>query len=131
MVAAPAFAGLQKEFSVFNDCPLSTPGVVGCVVSYTTSGEFHLGSKTVPINPLKQPGATVAHDPKVPMLQPHVVVVPTGPFAPVVLKSTPSCESQRSATTSAPVRCPVSRGDLGEAYDIGVVFRATKGSPQW
>jgi hypothetical protein len=49
-LAAPAFAGLQKEFSVFNDCPLNTPGVVGCVVSYTTGGEFHLGSKTVPIN---------------------------------------------------------------------------------
>ncbi len=48
--AAPAQAGLQQEFSVFDDCPVNTPGVVGCIVSYTTSGEFHLGSKTVPIN---------------------------------------------------------------------------------
>jgi len=48
--AAPAMAGLQEEFAVFNDCPVNTPGVVGCVVSYTTGGEFHLGSKTVPIN---------------------------------------------------------------------------------
>jgi hypothetical protein len=48
--AGPAAAGLPREFSVFDDCPVSTPGVVGCVVSYTTGGEFHLGSKTVPIN---------------------------------------------------------------------------------
>jgi hypothetical protein len=50
MVASPAVAGLNKEFSVFNDCPVTVPGVVGCVISYTTSGEFHLGNKTVPIN---------------------------------------------------------------------------------
>jgi hypothetical protein len=50
VLAAPASAGLNKEFSVFDDCPVNAPGVVGCVVSFTTSGEFHLGSKTVPIN---------------------------------------------------------------------------------
>lgn len=48
--AGPAMAGLQHEFSVFNDCPVNAPGVVGCVVSYTTGGEFHLGNKAVPIN---------------------------------------------------------------------------------
>lgn len=48
--AGSAAAGLPREFSVFDDCPVSTPGVVGCVVSYTTGGEFHLGSKTVPID---------------------------------------------------------------------------------
>jgi hypothetical protein len=48
--ASPAVAGLPHEYSVFNDCPVDTPGVIGCVVSYTTSGEFHLGNKTVPIN---------------------------------------------------------------------------------
>lgn len=48
-IAPTAFAGLQQEYSVFNDCPVNTPGVVGCIVSYTTGGEFHLGSKTVPI----------------------------------------------------------------------------------
>jgi hypothetical protein len=50
LTAAPAMAGLQHEFAAFNDCPVNTPGVVGCVVSYTTSGEFHIGSKAVPIN---------------------------------------------------------------------------------
>jgi hypothetical protein len=47
--ATPAVAGLNKEFSVFDDCPVTHPGLVGCVVSYTTGGEFVLGSKTVPI----------------------------------------------------------------------------------
>jgi hypothetical protein len=47
---APAVAGLQQEFSVFSDCPVNTPGVGACVVSKVTSGEFKLGSKTVPIN---------------------------------------------------------------------------------
>jgi hypothetical protein len=47
---APAVAGLQHEFSVFSDCPVNTPGVQACIVSTVTSGEFKLGSKTVPIN---------------------------------------------------------------------------------
>src|SRR6266702_2071116 len=45
-----AQAGLQQEFSVFNDCPLSNPAVTICVYSTTTSGEFKIGSKVVPIN---------------------------------------------------------------------------------
>jgi hypothetical protein len=48
--AAPAVAGLHREFSVFADCPVNAPGVATCVVSDTTSGEFHLGSKAVPVN---------------------------------------------------------------------------------
>jgi hypothetical protein len=48
--APSAQAGLPREFAAFADCPVNTPGVVGCVVSYTPSGEFHLGGKTVPIN---------------------------------------------------------------------------------
>src|SRR5438309_8008592 len=48
--AAPAQAGLQKEFQVFDDCPLANPAVTVCIYSTTTSGEFHIGSKTVPIN---------------------------------------------------------------------------------
>jgi hypothetical protein len=49
--AAPAApASIQHEFAQFSDCPTSNPEVVLCVVSTTTSGEFHLGSKTVPIS---------------------------------------------------------------------------------
>jgi len=48
--AGPAMAGLQQEYEAFKNCPVNNAAVVGCVVSYTTGGEFHLGSKTVPIN---------------------------------------------------------------------------------
>lgn len=50
ITAAPALAGLHKEFAKFADCPVNVPGVATCVVSTTTGGEFHLGSKTVPVN---------------------------------------------------------------------------------
>jgi len=50
VVASPAQAGLQQEFSVFSDCPLNVPSVTTCAYSTVTSGEFALGSKTVEIN---------------------------------------------------------------------------------
>jgi hypothetical protein len=51
VAAAPAGAtSLDKEFEeLFQHCPINTPGVTTCVYSTTTGGEFHLGSKTVPI----------------------------------------------------------------------------------
>lgn len=39
-----------KNFTPFATCPVNTPGVRLCVVSTVTSGEFHLGSNSVPIN---------------------------------------------------------------------------------
>lgn len=51
-IAGPAAAGIQHEFDQFSDCPKENPQVVLCVVSTTTSGEFALGSKTVPISKL-------------------------------------------------------------------------------
>jgi hypothetical protein len=48
--ASPASAGVKAELAEFSDCPINVPGVYLCLVSRTTSGEFHLGSKTVPIN---------------------------------------------------------------------------------
>ena len=50
--AAPAPAPavntqLKEEFAEFLDCPSATAGV--CVVAHTTSGEFKMGSKDVPI----------------------------------------------------------------------------------
>ena len=47
---SPALAGVQKEFAAFADCPVNSPGVVTCIRSTTTSGEFKIGLKTVPIN---------------------------------------------------------------------------------
>jgi len=51
--AAPSALGngIQHEFATFSDCPLEALGEKGvCVISTVTSGEFALGSKTVPIN---------------------------------------------------------------------------------
>ena len=38
---------LKEEFAKFLDCPTATAGV--CVVAHTTSGEFKMGLKDVPI----------------------------------------------------------------------------------
>jgi hypothetical protein len=47
---APALAmssQVKEEYAEFQDCPTATAGV--CTVSHTTSGEFKMGSKDVPI----------------------------------------------------------------------------------
>src|ERR1700724_2361939 len=49
LATTPASANLQHEFAIFSDCPFNNPAVANCVYLTTTSGEFHLGSKTVPI----------------------------------------------------------------------------------
>jgi hypothetical protein len=49
-LAQPAAAGLAKEFSVFAQCPVNTPGVEQCIYSETTSGKFKLDLSEVPIN---------------------------------------------------------------------------------
>jgi hypothetical protein len=62
--AAPAaHASIQHEFAQFSDCPTGNPEVVLCVVSTTTSGEFVIGSKTVPISKpvILQGGLTASH----------------------------------------------------------------------
>jgi hypothetical protein len=50
--AAPAWSkSIQNEFAAFSDCPVNVLGEKGvCVISTVTSGEFAIGSKTVPIN---------------------------------------------------------------------------------
>jgi hypothetical protein len=50
LAAAPAALGskLKEEFALFVDCPTATAGV--CTVAKTSSGEFVMGTKTVPIN---------------------------------------------------------------------------------
>jgi hypothetical protein len=48
--AANASAGISREFDVFKDCPLNNPETASCIYSTTTSGEFKLGNKSVPIN---------------------------------------------------------------------------------
>jgi hypothetical protein len=48
--AQTAAAGLQKEFAAFANCPVENPATLQCVVSTTTSGEFKIGKKQVPVN---------------------------------------------------------------------------------
>jgi hypothetical protein len=52
-LASPALAVEHHptgEFAPFADCPLSTTGLSDCILAETTSGEFTVGKKTVPIN---------------------------------------------------------------------------------
>jgi hypothetical protein len=52
-VASPALATTHHptgKFAPFAECPLSNSAVTGCIVASTTSGEFTVGKKTVPIN---------------------------------------------------------------------------------
>ena len=44
-VASPALAVPKGEYAVFTSCPLSNPGVEGCLVGKTESGEFVIGTK--------------------------------------------------------------------------------------
>jgi hypothetical protein len=48
-VATPALATPSGGFAAFANCPVSNPAVVDCAVATTTSGEFVVGNKTVPI----------------------------------------------------------------------------------
>lgn len=40
----------NPEYQAFADCPVAVKHVAHCLVATTTSGEFQLGKKTVPIN---------------------------------------------------------------------------------
>ena len=44
-MATSVSVAAANEFSVFAQCPTSTPGVEGCLVSRTESGEVVLGNK--------------------------------------------------------------------------------------
>jgi hypothetical protein len=47
--ATPAMAGIDRELSIFAQCPTETAGIEACAYSTVTGGEFKLGSKTTPI----------------------------------------------------------------------------------
>jgi hypothetical protein len=46
---SPAMAALKGEFAAFAECPLSTPELAGCFVSWIESGGITIGKQTVPI----------------------------------------------------------------------------------
>lgn len=50
--ATSASAALTGEYAKFNTCPLSNPSVQACLYAESTTGEFTVGKKTVPlVNP--------------------------------------------------------------------------------
>jgi hypothetical protein len=52
-VASPAMAALEGELAVFEQCPTSNAQLEACLYGKTSSGEFIVGNKTVPItNPI-------------------------------------------------------------------------------
>ncbi len=63
IVAAPAAQAKpapNPEFEPFADCPVAVKHVFECVVATTTSGEFQLANKTVPITkPIVLQGGTI------------------------------------------------------------------------
>jgi hypothetical protein len=51
--ASPAMAALEGELAVFAQCPTSNEQLEACLYATTSSGEFTVGNKTVPItNPI-------------------------------------------------------------------------------
>ena len=65
-IASPALATPHHptgNFVPFADCPLSNPAVTQCIVANTSSGEFVVGKKTVPItNPITLQGGTIPNE---------------------------------------------------------------------
>jgi len=58
--ASPAMAEPKGIFKIFKECPTEVPVVTLCNYNTTTSGEFKLGSTTVPINkPVIQQGGLI------------------------------------------------------------------------
>jgi hypothetical protein len=50
-LASSAVAGTPTGvYAPFADCPLGTPNLTKCIYSQTTSGEFKIGSTSVPVN---------------------------------------------------------------------------------
>lgn len=48
--ATPALAQLKGDFTVFAQCPTANPEVTLCMYAQSSSGEFVIGKRTVPIN---------------------------------------------------------------------------------
>jgi len=67
-IASPALAAMHHPkglYAPFADCPLSNAAVEECILANTTSGEFTVGNKTVPINKtITLQGGTIPHENK-------------------------------------------------------------------
>jgi hypothetical protein len=143
--AAPAQAGLQQEYAIFSDCPVTVPNLKFCIVSNVTSGEFVMGSKTVPINktvtlqggligngfeatlvpaadgntlsktPLQLPGGLVGLE----VLPPLTEVTATAELAGTVNVSLENTAHGEGTAVSLPVKVKLDNPLLGNACYIG------------
>jgi hypothetical protein len=144
LAAAPASANLQHEFAIFANCPLNVPTVTQCVYSTTTGGEFHLGSKTVPVEghtivlqgglqktspevvpptggeelshtPLQLPGGLVGIELLPPLTEVNVVAELAGP----VDVSVPNALSRTGTAVALPIKAKLENPLLGGSCLIG------------
>ena len=137
-----ASAGLQKEFAQFANCPVENPATALCVVSTTTSGEFHIGKKTVPINkpvilqggitkegillpavngetlsktPLQVPGGIIGIE----LLGPLTEVTATAELAGTVELNTTNANTGKGTAAILPLKVKLDNPALGPACYIG------------
>jgi hypothetical protein len=135
-------AGIQQEFKAFSDCPLNAPEITVCVVSKVTSGEFVIGSKTVPINktvtlqgglkesgelipaadgntlsktPLQLPGGLAG----VELLPPLTEVTATAELAGTPFVSVTNTFTRKGTAVSLPIKVKLDNPTLGNSCYIG------------
>jgi hypothetical protein len=151
--ASSALAGLQQEYVKFSDCPVENPHTNACVFAQTTSGEFKIGSKTVPITktitiqgginnetnelipaadgntlsktPLTLPGGLVGIE-----LDGITEVTATAELAGTAILNAAALNEEKGVAAELPVKIKLSNPALGESCYIGsdaepVVLRLT------
>jgi hypothetical protein len=143
VAASSASAGISREFDVFKDCPLSNPETASCVYSATTSGEFKLGNKAVPINktvvlqgglsrtspalipaadgntlsktPLQVPGGIIGIE----LLGPLTEVNATAEIAGTVDVNVPATAKREGTAVSLPLKAKLENPLLGSSCYVG------------
>jgi hypothetical protein len=142
--APGAQADLRSEYAVFSDCPVNDPTVSLCIVSTVTSGEFVIGSKTVPITktvvlqggvpqvtnstlvpaadgntlsktPLQLPGGLVGLE----VLPPLTEVTATAELAGPVQLDLENALAAQGTAVSLPLKIKLDNPSLGSACYIG------------
>jgi hypothetical protein len=154
--ASSALAGLQQEYQKFSECPVENPDTDACVFAQTTSGEFKIGSKTVPITktitiqgginnetnelipaadgntlsktPLTLPGGLVGIE-----LDGITEVTATAELAGTAILNAAALNEEKGIAAELPLKIKLSNPALGESCYIGsdsepVVLRLTTGT---
>jgi hypothetical protein len=133
---------VQQEYAKFSDCPVEAPGLKQCVYAQTTSGEFVIGSRAVPINktitiqggvkengelvpaldgntlsktPLKLPGGLLG----IPQLEIGGEVTATAELAGTGFLSASNVIAESGTAATLPLKVKLSNPALGEQCYIG------------